>query len=131
MFGLGSRNAAFFTAALILGAAFVRANAAPPVGQPVDPDMQRWYKSLRQPNTGAGCCSIADCRSYTSRIIKDHYEILVQDRWFSVPNAVVLHQENKAGSAIACLRTLWNHDFSPAPADYSPDVLCFVPGPEA
>jgi hypothetical protein len=124
------RTAAFFTAGLVL-LACVTANAAPPVGQPVDPDMQKWYKSLRQPNTGAGCCSVADCRSYASRIVKDHYEILVHDRWFSIPDTVVLHQENRAGSAVACLRTLWNHSFGPAPADYSPDVLCFVPGPDA
>jgi hypothetical protein len=117
-----SRNAAFLATGLIL-VTFAAASAALPAGQPVDPEMSKWYQSLRQPNTGAGCCSIADCRSYDSRMIKDQYEILVHDRWFAVPNAVVLRQENKAGSAIACLRTLWNHSFAPAPGYYSPDVM--------
>src|SRR5690348_12595319 len=36
----------------------ITAYAAPPIGQTIDPEMQRWYKSLQQPNTGAGCCSL-------------------------------------------------------------------------
>jgi hypothetical protein len=48
-----------------------------------------------------------------------------------VPNSVVLRGENKAGRAIACLKTHWNYSFAPAPAGFSPGVLCFVPGPNA
>lgn len=110
--------------------AFSVANAAPPVGQSIDPEMHEWYQSLKQPSTGAGCCSISDCRAYNSRIVSDRYEILLHDRWLPVPNSVVLRRENRAGAAIACLQTRWNYSFGPPPPDFSPDILCFVPGPE-
>jgi hypothetical protein len=95
---------------------WIGASAAPPVGQPIDPEMHKWYESLRQPGTGAGCCSIADCRPYDSRVADDHYEILDHTRWLPIPNNVVLHRENKAGTAIACTRTQWNYGFGPPPA---------------
>ncbi len=38
----------FLAAAMILGVS-IMADAAPPVGQPLDPDMSRWYQSLKQP----------------------------------------------------------------------------------
>jgi hypothetical protein len=115
--------------AVVLGAS-VCASAVPPAGRPIDPEMHKWYESLKQPDTGAGCCSISDCRPYTSRIAGDHYEILDHTRWLPVPNNVVLHRENKAGTAIACTRTQWNYGFGPPPADFSPDIMCFIPGPE-
>ena len=101
-----------------------------PAGQPIDPDMSKWYQSLKQPGTGTGCCSVADCRPYNSRIVGSHYEILDHQRWLVVPDNVVLHRENKAGAAIACLQTQWNYGFGPPPAGFSPDILCFIPGPE-
>jgi hypothetical protein len=115
---------------MVLTAA-VAANAAPPPGQPVDPEMHKWYESLKQPNTGAGCCSIADCRPFDSRIVQDHYEIFINRQWLPVPTGVVLHRENKAGVAIACLRTQWNYGFGPPPDGFSPDIMCFIPGPDA
>ena len=108
----------------------VMSKAAPPAGQPIDPDMSAWYQSLRQPLTGVGCCSVADCRPYNSRIVGGHYEILDHQNWLTIPDNVVLHRENKAGSAIACLRTQWNYGFGPPPPGFSPDILCFIPGPE-
>ena len=120
----------FLAAAMVLGVS-IMANAARPVGQPVDPAMSNWYQSLKQPGTGAGCCSVADCRPYDSRLVADHYEILLNHRWLAVPNSVVLHRENRAGTAVACLQTQWNYGFGPPPADFSPDILCFIPGPDA
>jgi hypothetical protein len=110
--------------------ALVRATAAPPAGQPIDPEMHKWYESLKQPNTGIGCCSVADCRPYDSRVVGNHYEILDHGKWRPVPDNVVLHRENKAGTAVACLETQWNYSFRPPPAHYAPAILCFIPGPE-
>ena len=120
----------FLAAAMVLGVS-IMADAAPPVGQPVDPAMSNWYQSLKQPGTGAGCCAVADCRPYDSRLVADHYEILLNHRWLAVPNSVVLHRENRAGTAVAFLQTQWNYGFGPPPADFSPDILCFIPGPDA
>jgi len=101
-----------------------------PPDEPMDPDVRSWYRSLQQPSTGAGCCSVADCRPFTSRILRDHYEVYIHDRWHPVPNTAVLHEPNRVGSAIACLKTNWNYDFGPAPADYSPGIICFLPASE-
>jgi hypothetical protein len=106
------------------------AMAAPPTDQPLNPELAEWFKTLRQPSSGEGCCSIADCRSFESRIFRDHYEVFIHDK-FAVPDTAVLHNENKVGTAIACLKTSWNYSFGPAPADYVPGILCFVPAPEA
>jgi hypothetical protein len=108
----------------------VPTSAAPPAGQPVDPEMHRWFDSLKQPKTGAACCSIADCRPYESRMVGDHYELLDHGRWRPVPGDVILHRENKVGTAIACLETQWNYSFGPPQADFLPAILCFIPGPE-
>jgi hypothetical protein len=117
-------------ASAMLVGAFAVGNAAPPEGQPIDPEMHKWYESLKQPGSGAGCCSIADCRSHESRMVGDHYEIFEHNRWLLVPNAVVLHRENKAGAAIASLETQWYYGFGPPPEDFSPGVLCFIHGPD-
>lgn len=104
------------------------AHAAPPTDRPLDPTMTEWYRSLHQPGTGASCCSVADCRPYDARIVKDHYEIRLHDKWWPVPDNVVLHRENPTGSAVACLRTQWNYELAPAPSDYTPEIMCFIPG---
>jgi len=112
--------------ALFLIVSMGSALAAPPSG-PVDPEMAAWYRGLRQPGSGSGCCSIADCRPYESHMSSDHYEVFIQNRWYPVPNEVVIHGENKAGSAVACLRTQWFSE--EVPANYSPGIMCFIPGP--
>src|ERR1044072_6622632 len=89
------------------------AYADPPTDRPLDPTMSEWYRSLRQPETNASCCSVADCRPYDARIAKDHYEIRIHDKWWAVPNKLVLHKENPTGSAIACLRRQWNYELAP------------------
>src|ERR1041385_6195214 len=92
------------------------AQAAPPPDLPFDPEMHQWFSSLKQPNTGISCCSIADCRPYDSQMSGDHYEIRIHGQWWPVPNNVVLHRENITGSAIACIRNQWNWDNAPAPS---------------
>lgn len=104
------------------------AYGAPPDG-PLDPRLHEWFSGLRQPETGIGCCSIADCRGYEARMAKDHYEIKVNDHWYSVPNEVVLHRENLTGMPVACLTTRYSPDFA-TPKEYDPGIRCFIPGPE-
>jgi len=101
------------------------AYAAPPDG-PLGPRLHEWFSGLRQPNTGLGCCSIADCRPYEARMARDHYEIKVNNRWYPVPNEVVLHRENLTGMPVACLTTRY---LSPPPKEYDPGIRCFIPGP--
>lgn len=90
---------AALAASVLLSIAIARAE--PPEG--ADMSLAPWYQSLKQPGSGAGCCSIADCRPVKSRVVTDHYEILIDEKWVAVPPDKILdHQSNPTGSAVAC-----------------------------
>jgi hypothetical protein len=96
--------------------------AAPPDN--ADPRLRDWFQGLRQPFSGAPCCSIADCRRTEARQGADGWEVLIDDNfgvrisfWAPVPRNKVLKIENPTGQAVAC--------FIP-----SVGVMCFVPPPE-
>jgi hypothetical protein len=91
--------------------------AAPPGG--VDPDgpLARWYRSLKAPDIGGSCCSIADCRPVEARQVDDHWEVLTDEGWEPVLPERVLRQENLDGRPIAC--------------KILGEIRCFVPPPGA
>src|SRR5215469_11624117 len=68
-----------------------------------DPALAPWYKSLKQPNTGVSCCSIADCRAADYRTNGDHYEVFINNKWTVVPQDKVLQRvDNPVGRAVVC-----------------------------
>ena len=106
-----TRRAAAF--ALVLS---VPALAAPPPDP--DPTLAPWYRGLHVPGTGTSCCSIADCRNAESRIVGDHYEVLIDGKWLVVPPQLILDRnDNPTGQAVVC----WTP---------TAGILCFVRGPE-
>lgn len=95
------RTAGLGVAALAALALSISAMAAPPID--VDPSLAPWFQSLRQPGTGASCCSIADCRMTEYRTTRSGYEALVGKKWLPVPPGRVLqHTTNPTGRAIVC-----------------------------
>jgi hypothetical protein len=91
---------------------------APPVRAAPPPDadgtLAPWFQSLRQPNTGVSCCSMADCRTVDYRTDGDSYEALIEGRWIIVPREKILQRiDNPTGRAVVC--------WTPALG-----VLCFV-----
>lgn len=97
------------------------ASAAPPPD--ADPSLGQWFQSLRQPGSGASCCSISDCHRLSEgqwRETSSGYEIEIRGQWVGVPRSRILNhvQDNPTGGAVACyseaLRT----------------VYCFVRGSE-
>lgn len=96
-------NQALWPAALGAAAAACAtlARAAPP--QNADPALAPWYQSLRQPDTGVSCCSIADCRATDYRTDGDHYEVLIDNKWTLVPQDKILQRvDNPVGRAVVC-----------------------------
>ena len=96
--------------------------AAPPENP--DPVLRRWFEGLRQPGTGAPCCSISDCRRVEARKGDKGWEIWVDARfgfstpfWEPVPASKILVISNPTAEAVAC--------FAPGAG-----VMCFVPPPE-
>lgn len=114
------------------------AHAAPPPGEPVDPDIAAWFQSLRQAD-GFPCCGWADCRHPAAVSIDvDHYQVALRredyaydnlraelwNRWFGsasigwveIPDqAIVIRPDNPTGQAVVCWG-IWNNT-----------VFCFIP----
>jgi hypothetical protein len=110
--------------ALALALGVTPVHAAPPDN--ADPSLTPWFESLRQPGTGAPCCSIADCRTAETRGDGQGYEVKIGQTWhvssafwLRVPPDKILNiRSNPTGHAVLC---------------YTPEVgiLCFVPPPES
>lgn len=110
------------TMAIALSVAPVR--ALPPDN--ADPSLAPWFKSLKQPGTGAECCAISDCRSVEVRRVGQGYDVKIDHKWhvsstfwLRVPAERILDEHrNPTGGAVLC---------------YTPEagILCFVPPPES
>lgn len=99
-----------------------RAFPAPPQGADPNSPTATWFRSLRQPWTGASCCDVADCRITASRPTGSRWEARAPDgEWVSVPPSRVLSSEvHPRGVAVLCAR----QDVLPHSGW---EVLCFVP----
>lgn len=125
------RKAALYGAALALIATLSApaALAQPPAGAPTDPATSAWFRGLRQPGTGYGCCSEADCRRVEARTDRGRWQFWLrrgegegefrwapdEAAWVDVPpERVLVGEANPTGGAVAC----WTPTVG---------VLCFVP----
>lgn len=92
------------------------ATAKPPGDVTPDPSLQTWFEELKEPGTGQPCCSISDCR-FTKYTLRDgHYEAIIDDRRYSVPDGAVLHRtDNPTGLAVVCSRYVNFGDSLPPP----------------
>ncbi len=109
------------------------AAARPPANVTPDPELKRWFESLKQPHTGEICCSISDCRFVSFTIENGDYEVTIDDFVYVVPKpAVIPSVPNPTGKAVACYTIA---AFNPPPpkgvvATEPQDVieiLCFIP----
>jgi hypothetical protein len=121
-----SRGAAL--AGLLLVAAIGMAVARPPANY--NPALHAWFESLREPGSGIGCCSEADCKILQPdelKQTKNGYEVRVRNLWVAVPPDKILeHQYNPTGGVVACYGPGRGVD------DQANIVIfCFVRGTEA
>ena len=96
-------------AALILWGAIVvgvitAANAQPPEGLKLDPQIADWFRTLRNPVTGAFCCDEADgtiLKESEWRAAGNDYEVRLDAHWEDVPSEAVLNNiSNPTGNAV-------------------------------
>lgn len=106
-----TRLVVFFIAALFIIGYAALAHSRPPAGTDPNSELSHWYKGLKDPASGIGCCSMSDCRTVEFRIKGDYYEVLItpdkypvaQAQWFTVGNEHVLKDKpNPTGEAVAC-----------------------------
>lgn len=89
-----------FWGSLFYGCAY----AAPPINADPNSTESKWYRSLRQPFTGYGCCDQSDCRPVRAHFTKDGWEIEVNGFPMLVPEDKILYdREHPAGQAVACI----------------------------
>lgn len=82
--------------------------AAPP--EHADPALAPFFQSLKQPGSGASCCSIADCRPVKTRIGSTGLQAFIgtqfpgaPNEWRDVPDDVVIRGvANQVGAPILC-----------------------------
>lgn len=111
--------------AIAVGLALSQVAVAAPPEHP-NAALVPWFESLKQRDTGASCCSIADCRMVEFRQDRDGYEVLIDGRWkLSAPfwlrvppNRIIDRSDNPTGRAVVC--------FTPEAG-----ILCFVRPPES
>jgi hypothetical protein len=54
-------------------------------------ELHHWYLTLKEPGTGASCCSKQDCRPTQHRINNGAVEVEVDGEWTSVPHYKILN----------------------------------------
>lgn len=99
------------------------AEARPPAGADLESPEAKWFESLKQPQSGASCCDISDCRKAPVRDAGDHWEFLAvraeyggngDDQWHRIPEDKWLRgKTNPTGETVIC----WDPRFG---------VLCAV-----
>src|SRR5436190_6943087 len=53
---------------------------------------QSFYQTLVRPDTKTSCCNLTDCRPTSGRQVNDHYEVMVNGAWISVPAGKIIKQ---------------------------------------
>lgn len=82
-----------------------------------EPSRADWFKSLKQPITGHGCCDISDCQETEARQLRDgSWTAIVNGQWKPIPPDKVLAKPLSIdGSAYVCNGAV------------SGSIYCFVP----
>jgi hypothetical protein len=73
-----------------------------------------WFKSLKQPITGASCCDISDCKRADADWKDGQWWADVQGQWTPIPKEKELTKTSIDGEAYVC-------------SGYGRKIYCFVP----
>src|SRR5262245_47519512 len=63
---------------------------------------ESFYSKLVRKDNKTSCCNLADCSPTTSRVVGDHYEVLVEGEWTPVPKDVIQNVTAPDGGAHVC-----------------------------
>jgi hypothetical protein len=107
--------------------------ATPPPDLVPNPEMQAWFKSLKQPLSRSPCCNISDCRIIDFTFREGHYEVAIEGWSYVVPTETILDgAASPIGGAVVCYT--YSAFGLPVPtgvlrhqAQDIVEILCFVP----
>jgi hypothetical protein len=63
---------------------------------------QNFYSKLKRNDGKGSCCNLMDCRPTQSRMVGDHYEVMVDGEWTPVPNDKINNVVAPDGGAHVC-----------------------------
>jgi hypothetical protein len=61
-----------------------------------------FYSHLLRPDTKTSCCNLTDCRPTEGRQVGDHYEVMVDGTWMSVPPDKIVKESAPDGGFHVC-----------------------------
>ena len=77
--------------------------AAPPTGVVPAPELQAWFKALKQPVSKHPCCTISDCRFIDFTIHDGRYEVELDGWRYVVPTETIIDGiASPTGAAVVC-----------------------------
>lgn len=107
-----AHNASWLAIIILLALLALLALISPALAHSPDAAHGEWLSSLTN-KWGGSCCNMQDCEHHPTRIVGDHYEVLIKGEWRVVPEDAILRIPNPTGEPVAC----W----------YGNAVRCFVP----
>ena len=63
---------------------------------------EKFYNTLMRKDTKTSCCNMSDCRPTESRMIGDHYEVVVDGEWMRADPSVIQKLSAPDGGAHVC-----------------------------
>jgi hypothetical protein len=82
------------------------------------PEIRRWFRDLRQPDSGISCCDVADGHEVDYRVRGGTYYVMIEGREYPVPpRKIVRNQGNPTGSGVVFYSMIGSR----------PLILCFIP----
>jgi hypothetical protein len=63
---------------------------------------QNFYSKLKRNDGQGSCCNLMDCRPTQSRMVSDHYEVMIDGEWVPVPNDKINNVVAPDGGAHVC-----------------------------
>jgi hypothetical protein len=61
-----------------------------------------FYSKLIRKDTKTSCCNLSDCRPSLSRMVGDHYEVMVDGEWLPVPKEAIQNVSAPDGGTHVC-----------------------------
>ena len=61
-----------------------------------------FYSKLIRKDTKTSCCNLSDCRPTLSRMVGDHYEVMVDGEWLPVPKEAIQNVAAPDGGTHVC-----------------------------
>ena len=112
-----------FLRALMLGVSLLLVSPVLAHSPHGDPELDKFYESLKIPGTELSCCNLEDCKPVKIRTFEGKLQAFIDksfpggdEKWYDVPtNKVLTPRENPVGEPVAC----WNSYIK---------IICFVNG---